>query len=173
MNEEWRAVKGYEGLYEVSDKGRVRRINGNVLRQWETNWGYKMVQLWKCGKGKHKSVHRLVATAYIPNTKNLPQVNHIDENKTNNCVSNLEWCTARHNINHGTRNANVSKTRTNNPKICKRIAQYTDKGIFMAEYPSLQEAERQTGIKAGSIHYSANSGRKGGGYIWRYSKEAL
>lgn len=167
----WKTVKGYEN-YEVSDTGEVRRIGGEVMRQWVTNWGYRMVQLWRDGVGKHHSVHRLVANAFIDNPDNLPQVNHIDENKANNSVDNLEWCSAKHNINHGERNAKTSKALTNNPLRSRRVLQYSKDGAFIMEYPSLHEAERCTGVQAGSICYSAKgTNRIGGGYVWKYAQE--
>lgn len=93
MNEIWRSVKDYEGLYEVSNLGRVRNCRtGRVLRLWKDKYGYLLVGLHKDGVRKHCLVHRLVAQAFLPNPNNLPQVNHKDENKENNRVENLEWC---------------------------------------------------------------------------------
>lgn len=98
----WRPISGYEGLYEVSDKGRIRAQS--QYRSWKTpisltlmNTGYLRARLCKNGKGRGYSVHRLVAEAFIPNPDNLPLVNHKDEDKTNNCVENLEWCTHSYN----------------------------------------------------------------------------
>lgn len=110
MIEEWRPVPGYEGLYEVSSYGRVRNSKTyRILKAWIT-FGYLMVEL--SGR-KRFYVHRLVAETFIPNIEKLPQVNHKDEDKTNNRVDNLEWCTAKYNINYGSRterqkNTNIS-----------------------------------------------------------------
>lgn len=107
-NETWKPVVGYEGLYEVSDTGLVRSLNWErtkqvrVLRPGNVGRGYLFVQLSKDGHVKNFLVHRLVAQAFIPNPQCLPQVNHKDEDKENNSVANLEWCTARYNINYGT-----------------------------------------------------------------------
>ena len=101
--EEWRAIKGYEGLYEVSNTGRVRTIKKGspyVLKMYD-KFGYKDVMLWKNNKMKNKRVHRLVAEAFIPNPNLYPIINHKDENPLNNSVWNLEWCTAKYNSTYG------------------------------------------------------------------------
>lgn len=96
--EEWRPIRGYESLYEVSNYGNVRSINRRIeLKQETTEKGYKRVWLIKDGKGQHKKVHRLVAEAFIPNPDNLPQINHISGDKSDNRVCNLEWCDNRYN----------------------------------------------------------------------------
>lgn len=117
MSEEWRPIEGYEGLYEVSNTGRVRSLDmyvkigyGNyrlhkgkvisLLKKGE--YGYIQVNLCYNGKLYKKYVHRLVAQAFIPNPDNLPEVNHKDEDKTNNSVENLEWCDRKYNMNFGT-----------------------------------------------------------------------
>lgn len=115
MEEIWRPVKEYEGYYEVSNLGRVRSIdryvntkgdskrirNGRVLKGILHN-EYVWVTLSKDNLKSKKRVHRIVAEAFLPNPDNLPQVNHKDEDKTNNNVDNLEWCTAKYNMNYGT-----------------------------------------------------------------------
>lgn len=107
--ETWKPVKGYEGLYEVSDKGNVRSLNYRGLngRVHELVLldvkGYLKVNLWKDDEMKSHSVHRLVAEAFIPNPDGKPQVNHKDEVKSNNVVENLEWATSLENVNWGTR----------------------------------------------------------------------
>lgn len=105
--EEWKDVVGYEGLYTVSNTGKVMSLNYNntgnegILSQSKDKDGYSRVILSDSGKRKTISVHRLVAIAFIPNPNNLPQVNHIDEVRDNNNVNNLEWCTLEYNINYG------------------------------------------------------------------------
>lgn len=125
MEEVWKDIQDYDGLYQVSNLGRVKSIDrkvlqfngysysyriyrGKILKQSVTNNGYKKVTLYN-KKPKTISVHRLVAQAFIPNPNNYSQVNHIDENKENNCVNNLEWCDSKYNINYQNRNAKVAK----------------------------------------------------------------
>lgn len=106
----WKPVVGYEGLYEVSNLGRVRSLNYNgtgtkgTLSEATNKCGYKYLVLCNNGKRKHHLVHRLVAGAFLINPNNLPQVNHKDEHKDNNCIDNLEWCDNKYNNNYGTKN---------------------------------------------------------------------
>ena len=117
MTEIWKDIKGYEGLYQVSNMGRVKSFNykntgkEGILNGSKNKRGYKIVHLCKNGKANHYLVHRLVAIVFIPNPNNYPEVNHIDENKTNNYVDNLEWCDGKYNLNYGTRNKRISKNR--------------------------------------------------------------
>lgn len=110
MNEIWKDIKNYEGLYQVSNLGNVRSLDrkvwnytkkGRILKQTSNNHSYFYVSLNKDGNiQKHCYIHRLVAEAFIPNPDNLPQVNHIDFDKSNNKVNNLEWCTDIENKQH-------------------------------------------------------------------------
>ena len=100
--EEWKNIIGYEGLYEVSNKGNVRNVRRNTLLRLSKNQGYIQVYLYKNGIRTGLKVHRLVAQAFIPNPDNLPCVNHKDETRNNNDVRNLEWCTQKYNCNYGT-----------------------------------------------------------------------
>lgn len=105
MVEIWKDIKGYEGLYQVSNLGRIKSL-GNLQNRKEKLLkvniynGYCIVYLYKNNKKKSYLCHRLVAEAFIPNPDNLPQVNHKDENKLNNRVDNLEWCTSKYNVNY-------------------------------------------------------------------------
>lgn len=116
MQEEWRDIKGYEGYYQVSNLGKVRSVDritkanqggvrfvkGKEIKQRPTTTSkYQYVDLHKEGKVKHFSVHRLVAQAFVPNPDNLPQVNHINEDISDNRSKNLEWCTSKYNNNYG------------------------------------------------------------------------
>ena len=125
MSEEiWKPVVGYEGLYEVSNTGRVRSLDrydrmnrfwkGRILNLHTDTGGYLYAQLYLNGKGKNYLVHRMVAQAFIPNPDNLPQVNHKDENKINDCVENLEWCSREYNINYGTIKDRIRNTAIKN-----------------------------------------------------------
>ena len=128
MIEEWRPIEGYEGLYEVSNLGRVRSLdryvkysNGQihlhkskVLSLLKGEYGYIQVNLHCNGKNKRCFVHRLVAQAFIHNPDNLSEVNHKDEDKSNNNVDNLEWCNRSYNINYGTRTERQKKTNIQN-----------------------------------------------------------
>ena len=101
-NQHWKDVTGYEGLYQVSINGIVRKVDGRILSQCIRS-NYKAVTLIKNKVEKLINVHRIVAITFLDNTNNLPQVNHKDECKLNNCVDNLEWCTAKYNLTYGNR----------------------------------------------------------------------
>ena len=158
--EYWKPVVGYEGLYEVSNWGRVKSLKfgkERILKQ-SIRHGYYIVSLWKNGKGKTYSVHRLVAEAFIDNPDNLPCVNHKDENKQNNVVSNLEWCTHEYNNTYGTRIERCSKP----------VLQYDLNGNLIKEWKSLHECGRN-GFNQGDICKCCNGERKTHqNFIWRY-----
>lgn len=123
MQEIWKDIKNYEGLYQVSNLGNVRSLNrivscniknnnkaikkGKILKPNKKRNGYLQVCLLNKQKRKYCNIHRLVAETFIPNLNHLSQVNHIDENKDNNCVDNLEWCSPKYNCNFGTRNSKI------------------------------------------------------------------
>lgn len=114
MEEIWKDIKGYEGLYQVSNYGRVKSFKHNkekLRKEVKDNMGYLIVNLSKNGNKKIYKIHRLVAEAFLQNPNNYPQVNHKDENKINNRADNLEWCTAKYNSNYGTRNERMSNTK--------------------------------------------------------------
>ena len=152
-------VVGYEGLYAVTSCGKVWSYkNKKFLKPLTDINGYLYVNLFKDGKMKHYKVHRLVAEAYLPNPNNLPQINHRDENKANNCLQNLEWCDAKYNSNYGTRN----------DKIKKPILQFSLEGEFIREWPSATDV----GLKVQShICDCAKGNRKSAyGYIWKFKE---
>lgn len=147
MNEEWRDIKGYEGLYQVSNYGRVRSVarivtwKNNQLKSYKSRImkvrqknGYYTVSLYKDFNSRDIRVHRLVGEAFIPNPENLPFINHIDENKLNNRVENLEWCTRQYNNNYGSRNHKISVARSKN-ELLKRIRKEIEQLDAPKDYP--------------------------------------
>lgn len=109
MREQWKNIEGYN--YQVSSKGRIRNKSTKAIKKTFINErGYAIVSLYKEKRLKTFRVHRLVAMAFIDNPNNLPEINHIDECKTNNCVSNLEFCTREYNLAYGTRGLRQSQT---------------------------------------------------------------
>ena len=169
--EQWKAIAGYDGLYEVSDLGRVKSLNYNhtgtekILKPWKNTNGYLQVGIRKYGQRKFLLVHRLVAEAFIPNSQGLDTVNHKDEDKTNNTVSNLEWMSMKDNINYGTHNKRVAES------LSKKVQMFDKStGELLATFPSTNEAERVAGIYHGHISGCCNGKRKSaGGYVWKYS----
>lgn len=179
MKEIWKNVKEFEGIYQISNLGRVKSIErqGNynrnhILIGGKDSKGYKIVSLRKNKKGFTKKIHRLVAEAFIPNFNNLPQVNHIDGNKLNNTVQNLEWCDNTYNFYHSVENKlreNSFKALINaNKKRRKKVVQYDINGNFIKIYDSIISAQKETNI----YHISdccLNKLKTAGGYIWKYS----
>lgn len=174
--ETWKAIAGYEGLYQVSNLGRVKSLNYNhtgterILMSRKNRGGYLYVNLHKDGQRKTITVHRLVATAFISNPNNLETINHKDEVKTNNTVSNLEWMSIKDNINYGTGHMRGSKAQVNDQKKSKQVQQFYKNGNLIATFHSTHEAERITGISSGSIRKCCLGQHKSaGGFIWRYT----
>lgn len=175
MNEIWKDIKNYKGKYQISNMGRIKSIehtiirkNGNkllikekILKQ-SINKGYYHITL----QGKCFRVNRLVAETFIPNPNNLPCVNHKDENKLNNNVENLEWCTVAYNNTYGTRIQKVIS------KTSKKILQYDLKGNFIKEYKSISNAAKDNKIKSLSNITMCCQGKwkQAGGYIWKYKE---
>lgn len=108
-NEVWKPVKGFEKLYEVSDKGNVRNSRGKILKTYLINSGYKALKFTVNQKRTNRLVHRLVAEAFIENPENCKEVNHVDENKCNNTVSNLQWVTSSQNKQHSIKSGGYDK----------------------------------------------------------------
>lgn len=176
MMEIWKDVV-YDGViyegYQVSNLGRVKSLNYNrtgkeeILRPVDDRYGYFQVGLCKDGKQNWFKVHRLVATIFLENSENKPEVNHIDEDKTNNSVENLEWVWHRDNCNHGTRNERVAKANTNG-KCSKIVLQFTLDGELVREWPSVAECGRN-GFKIGAVSRCCHGKLKSHkGFMWRY-----
>ena len=103
MDEIWKEMSGYEDMYEISNLSNIRnKKTKRLIKQFKNRHGYITVRIYKAGVGTTRTVHRLVAKTFIPNPENLPEVNHKDENQSNNVVPNLEWCTRRYNVYYGT-----------------------------------------------------------------------
>jgi hypothetical protein len=184
----WKDVVGYEGIYQVSNKGRVKRIGKyrNQITEWESNKilkpgvknnGYLFCQLSKDNKTSPKMIHRLVAEAFIDNPYSKPTVNHIDGNRANNNVSNLEWATYTENNVHSLYELNGYKAGDyRNKRGSKVVLQYDLQGNFIKEYPSYRESQRQTGINAIDVVCRGDRQKQkrqhtAGGYIWKYKDD--
>ena len=165
-NEIWKDIEGYDGMYQVSNQGRVKSFkNGKeiILSSGTTKKNYKFVILSKNDIRKNFQVHRLVAIAFIPNPQNLPMINHKDENPSNNNVTNLEWCDAKYNNIYGTR------TQRQAEKLSKPVLQFTKSGEFVREWKSTNDIQRNLGYSQGNIS-SCCTGRYKSAYrfIWKY-----
>ena len=144
-------------IWNISD-GRTKKVR--KIKQCKDNTGYLRCRI----NEKRVLVHRLIAECFLPNQNNLPQVNHINEIKTDNRVENLEWCDCKYNINYGTRNERDAKTKS------KTVYQYTKDGKFVAEYPSLREVGRLFSYKIEAISMCCNGKRKSAyDFIWSYT----
>ena len=183
--EEWKDVPRYEGIYQVSNFGRVKSLEryrvGNmgsptlvkekILKPKVDRYGYFVSTLSKDGKMNCFTIHRLVAMTFVPN-KNVDlftQVNHIDGNKKNNICSNLEWCDGKHNMQEAIR-LGLRGGKPYNPRIDSiPINQFDNNGILIKNYVNLAEASRETGILKSSLSNCLNGRSKSsGGFIWEY-----
>lgn len=159
----WKDIEGYEGLYQVSSSGRVKRVkSGRILKPGLNQKGYEIVSLSKNNTKSMKRVNRLVAQHFIPNEHNLPQVNHIDENKRNNKVSNLEWVTSHQNANYGNRNRKLANV--NNKPVMGINLRTGEKIIF-----SSTQSTVQFGFNFQNVAQVARGERNSHkGYTWEY-----
>lgn len=176
MKEVWKPIVGYEGFYEVSNLGRVKSLRSKtgkekILKPVFNYAGYNCVNLYDSNrKMKTLRIHRLVATAFLPNPNNYPQVNHRDGNKNNNSVQNIEWCTALQNVRHSYETG-LNKGVKNHPAKSKPVDMLTKDNVLIRTFPSGREAARQTGLFQSSINYCCTGRqRTTGGYKFRYSE---
>lgn len=182
MEETWKDIKGYEGLYKISKLGNIKSIarKGNwheiILKPQINKYGYLVVLLCKNGKQRRKAIHRLLAETFIPNPEKLPTVDHINRDKLDNRICNLRWAS------YHMQSINKDNTYTpqnlkqyikkgkENPKS-KPVLQYDLQGKFIAEYGGIREAERKTNIKSqnivscckGVLHKTKN-------FVWKYKE---
>ena len=168
MKEIWKPVRNYEGLYEglyeVSNTGKVKSLNyrktgkERILKTYDNGHGYLFVVLSKEGNREQPLVHVLVATAFLDNPDNLPEVNHKDEDKTNNCVENLEWCTSQYNTEYSQAKAVIGINKIS--------------GLIL-EFPSTREASRVTGTNiSGIIRCCQGKIKSAKGFYWHYADES-
>ena len=184
MKEIWKDIAGYENLYQVSSFGNIRSkdrtikrnsnytgnlpLKGRLLKPTINNAGYKRVSLCKSGRQKSFFVHRLVATAFIDNPQGLPFVNHKDENKLNNHVSNLEWCTNEYNMSYGTVGERISKAKS------RPVFQYDISGNFLCKYESITQASDITGLSISGISMCCRKQyHTYMGYVWRLEGDSF
>ena len=192
MEEIWKDIPGYEKYYMASTLGRIKskdRVIKTVLKGKEIKYikrGRIMTPCLNSGKylglpintdklKKSENVHRLIAITFLPNPNNLPCVNHKDENKLNNCVDNLEWCTYQHNNVQKNRLAKSLETFNANPKNRRKVYQYTKDGAFIKEYESVKEATKEMGLKHSSgIYLSCNHNNcYARGFKWSFNSPSL
>lgn len=182
MNEIWKPIKGYEGLYEVSDLGKVRSLERYVTRgnhniyvrerillpEIDKN-GYVQVVLSKNGKGTMRKIHKLVADAFIPNDNSLPMINHKNEIKYDNRVENLEWCDVIYNNNYGTARKRTRQTQMF--EYGKPVVKKDLQGNVLESYPSTREAGRQNNTTATQIRRVCQGKQHTCmGYVWEYGE---
>lgn len=197
LNETWKPVKGFEGLYEVSNKGNVRSLdryvmNGNRCcllkgkpkKAYPHSNGYLMADLFKNGQGTHYLIHRLVAETFIPNPKNLPCIDHINTIKTDNRVENLRWCSHKENMNNPLTREHINikirseevqekrlaTVRKNQSYHCEIPVYYIDEDGSKISFKSMSEAQRQTNVHHFSISLSIKKKRPILGRQW-YKEE--
>lgn len=194
MKEVWKDIEGYEGLYQISNLGNVKSLDrtqiqkrgdlyynkkykGQIIKSHLTHRGYCAVGVTKHNRHKNFSVHRLVARAFIPNPENKPEVNHIDGNKQNNRVDNLEWNTSSENLKHAYNNKLKTCTKKHREvakyqckkNFSKKILQYNLNGEFLKEWDSITEASNFYNIPISGISQCCQGITKSAHkYIWRY-----
>lgn len=178
MEEEiWKDIEGWEGYYQVSNLGRVRSVDREIINRDKINKlkgkilnatvncrsGYESVMLCKECKKKRLPLHRLVAIAFVPNPNNYKEVNHKDEDKTNNSSSNLEWCDRKYNNNYGTMRERMAS------KLSKKVYQYTLNGELVNIFPSSHECDRNGYSRANVHRCCIGIYKQHKGFKWSYT----
>ena len=197
--EVWKDVKGYEGLYKVSNLGRVKALERKItysngaehiypekIKNQVNSCGYLAVSLCKDGKPKQIKVHRLVAEAFLPNDNNLPQVNHKDEDKHNNNVENLEWCSAKYNCGYGSRIKRITEStdyskmvahqnykengKKSSEKMSYPVEQYSLDGKLVRRWKSAREVQKELGWDRSYIAKCCRGvAETSHGFKWKYA----
>ena len=192
MNNIWADIKNYESIYQINKNGEIKSlarefidktnrkqvIKEKILKPCKNTPGYLYVPLSKNGKVKNHNIHRLLAEHFISNPKNKPHINHIDGNKLNNSLDNLEWCTHKENAEHASKlklykpsYSMKNKFGKDNPHSIK-ILQFDKEGTFIASFYGANEAKRVTGIDNSEILKVCKLKRKtAGGFIWKFANE--
>lgn len=191
IEEVWKDIPDYNGRYQASNLGRVRSTDktvlksngcseiykGRVLKTFEATGGYLYVRIAE-EQNKFHSVrlHRIIAKTFIPNPHNLPQINHINENKKDNRAENLEWCTGKYNTNYGHRAEKFAISMQNNPTLSKEVNQYDLDGKYLRSFPSASEAARflnLSKVAAGRIgqccRHLFSRGNSAYGFLWEFT----
>ena len=165
MIEEMKDIKDYEGLYAITRDGNVWSYKSKKFLKSRLNRGnYHRIDLCKNGKRKSYLIHRLVAQAFIPNPEGLPEVNHKDENKSNNCVDNLEWMSKIDNIHYGTGIKRAAKKRSK-PVYCIELDRV---------FNGATQAARELGLNNSHICKCCKGKYKtAGGYHWKYAETSV
>ena len=183
MKEEWKDIVGFEGYYMVSNLGRVKSLertvrNGRgyrivpekIINPYASGDGYLQVKLWKDGKVEQPLVHRLVATAFLENTEGYKEINHKDENKQNNCVDNLEWCSRSYNNRYNDKAKKAGKKTAE--KLSKPVYSINKESGLVTYWESAKVASRQTGIASSNICACLKGRQKScGNHYWFYADD--
>lgn len=189
--EEWKDINDYKGYYQVSNNGRIRSLNrtitdsrgfrykkkGKVMITHKGKNGYIYISLKKNNITKTFTIHRLAATHFIPNSLQLPEVNHIDENKANNNVGNLEWCTHDYNNSYGTKNIRAMQNRDNSyiaiqnkKRLSKKVFQYDFNNNLLKIWPSTHECQRNGFLQGCVAACCRGKFKQHKGYQWSYER---
>lgn len=169
----WKDIKGYEGIYQVSNKSRVRNIIKKTIKaQVISKTGYWVCNLWKNNISKVYKVHRLVAIAFIDNPQKKKTVNHIDGIKANNDIKNLEWATQKENMQHAKR---MGFMKNKYKYTGKTIDMFTYDGVFVRSFDNYREVYNFFGVKIDGVIYKVINGQKKGmrGYTFKYAKQTI
>lgn len=190
MKEIWKDIKGYEGLYQISNLGRVKSLThistnnhimkGKILKYRKTKNGRIQIGLYKNGKQSQKYLSRLVAETFISNPNNLPEVNHKDENIENNCIDNLEWCDSKYNSNYGTRTKRIVQSNLQNGTYEKNrktqskcVAKYDINNNLICVYKNILEASKLNNLNNNLIGKHIKTGNLYHNFYWRLYEKAL